>query len=171
MSKKYGLSGVGTNVEFGKAGQRIKDTGSNLAVRNAADDALAVLEVAEGTSGTHAVTKDQLDAIGTGILFRSLALANDSSATENIGATVTGTAAFRWQVNVTTAFDGTSPTLELGVSGTTSAITPSSEIDLTSIGQYTGICHLDVSGLTQMIATYAADSSTAGAALIIVEWI
>lgn len=170
MSKKYNLSGLSENVEFGKDGKRIKDTGANLAVRNPADSALAVLDVADGVGSTNAATKGQLDALATGVGLRSATLTFNAASTLNIGAAVTGSFGFKWQVSVSTVFDGAAPTLELGISGGVTDIATDAQIDLTTTGIYSGSCHLDISSSTQMIATYVADSSTAGVAVIIVEW-
>ena len=172
MAKRYGLDGIGTNVELGKAGVRVKANSGQVEFRSAADDAMIKIKALDGTSADDVVTKSQLDNVtvsGT-VNYRTLAHAFGTGASENVGATITGTVAFRWQVNVTTAYDGTAPTLDLGVSGDTDAIAPTADIDLTTIGQYSGVSALDVTSSTQLLATYTADSSTAGAATIIVEW-
>lgn len=75
------------------------------------------------------------------------------------------------EVEVNTAFNGTAPTVSIGVSGTTSKFAASSNFDLKTSGRYR--CHPQVvaEGSTQaLIATYAADSSSAGAALIRVAY-
>lgn len=73
-------------------------------------------------------------------------------------------------VKVTTAFDGTAPLLDIGVSGTVDAYMDQTEIDLTTIGTYVvDLFELDA-GPTAIIGTYAADSSTAGAASILVKY-
>ena len=73
-------------------------------------------------------------------------------------------------VDVTTAFDGTAPTLDIGVSGTTDLYMDQTEIDLKTIGTYiVDLYELD-SGPTAIIGTYAADSSAAGAASILVKY-
>ena len=160
-----------TNVELGKGGLRVKSNSGQVEFRNAGDSALVKVKALDGTADDDLVTKSQLDAVDTGdqVLYRTAALAFGTSSPLNIGATVTGTVAFRWQVNVKTAFDGTTPTLELGVSGDTDGVAPIAEIDLTAVGQYEGVCDLDVSSSTQIIGTYVADSSTAGSATIIVQ--
>ena len=73
-------------------------------------------------------------------------------------------------VKVTTAFNGTAPLLDIGIAGTTDLYMDRTEIDLNAIGTYiVNLYELDGAG-TAMIGTYAADSSTAGAASIFVEY-
>ena len=172
MSKKYGLTGLGTLVELGKAGVQLKANAGQVEVRNAADDALVKLKALDGTASDDLVTLNQLNNVTvSGVVnYRTATLAFNTTSPLNIGATVTGTYAYRWQVIVTTAFDGTAPTLDLGVAGTTDAIAPNTNIDLTTIGVYSGTSSLDITSSTQIIGTYVADASTVGAADIIIEW-
>ncbi len=72
------------------------------------------------------------------------------------------------RVYVDTAFSGgTAPSLSVGISGTTSKYLSSNQVDLTTVGIYEIYPGLtaDVSS-EALIATYAANSSTAGAARI-----
>lgn len=61
-SYKFGLIGVGDNVQLGKRGNRIKATPSGVAMRNAADDDFVRLQVADGVSPEDAVSKSQMEA-------------------------------------------------------------------------------------------------------------
>ena len=173
MSKKYDLTGLGANVELAKGGVRVKANSGQVEFKNAADDAMVKVKALDGTASDDVVTKSQLDAVSSsnGMPYVSAALAFGTSSPLNVGSAVTSTLAFRWSVAVTTAFDGTTPLLDIGVSGTTDAIADQTEIDLTAVGVYSGTASLDISSSTQIIATYAADSSTAGAAQIVVEYI
>lgn len=72
-------------------------------------------------------------------------------------------------VKVTTAFDGTDPTLSIGVSGTVEKFMSASEIDLKTVGTYI----VDLYSLEDnidVIATYVADSSTAGVCQILLKY-
>jgi len=70
-------------------------------------------------------------------------------------------------VNVKTAFNGTNPTVSIGVTGTLSKYAGTDDIDLTTVGIYAIYPDEDVTvGTEAIIATYAADSSSAGAAII-----
>jgi hypothetical protein len=59
----YGLVGIGTNIEFGKGGPRLKVNGTGLDVKNAADNALVILSAAEPTAATHVATKAYVDRL------------------------------------------------------------------------------------------------------------
>jgi hypothetical protein len=74
------------------------------------------------------------------------------------------------RVLVDTAFTGTAPTLSIGVSGTTSKYGSTGQIDLKTIGIYEWNPGVAIVGGEALIATYAADSSGAGAARIEVEY-
>ena len=172
MSKRYGLDGLGTNVELGKDGPRVKINSGQIEFKNAADDALVKIKALDGTSSDDLVTKSQLDAVDNSesIKRRNVVVDKDDSSAVNIGAAVTGTIGFRWQVNVTEVFDDGSSTLDLGVSGTPASIAANSLIDLTAVGQQSGLCNLDISSSTQMLATIDPKTSTTGIATVIVEY-
>lgn len=62
MSQKiYGLDGIGSNVEFGQYGLRIKSTGTVFEARTNDEGDLVILRAADGVDATDVVTKGQLD--------------------------------------------------------------------------------------------------------------
>ena len=62
MTKLTNVSGLGTDVEYGLNGPRIKKVGSDLELlRN--DDSLATFRIADGTASDHAVSVAQLEAV------------------------------------------------------------------------------------------------------------
>jgi hypothetical protein len=71
------------------------------------------------------------------------------------------------QVIVTTLFNGTAPTLSIGIVGTTSKYVATTEVDLKTVGIYEITPDVGVvAGTEALIATYSADSSSAGAATL-----
>jgi len=77
------------------------------------------------------------------------------------------------QVIIDTAFDGTAPTLSIGVSGTVSKYMASTQVDLKATAGTIFEVHPGVvaNGSTEaLIATYASDSSAAGSARILVYY-
>ena len=94
-----------------------------------------------------------------------------SGATLNIGDVApSGSKAKRAYITVTEAFNGsTESTLQIGVAGSTDSIAKTTEIDLHTLGEYEIICNEKFASNTQIIATYAADGATQGAAEIVVE--
>lgn len=78
----------------------------------------------------------------------------------------------RVSIVIDTAFNGT-PSLSIGVAGTTSKYGPSTSIDLTQAAGTTIQLHpsLAAQGVENLIATYAAGGASAGAARIIVEYV
>jgi len=71
---------------------------------------------------------------------------------------------------VDTAFNGTAPTATVGISGTTSKYTSTTDINLKVAGQYRIHPGLDAQGAEALIITYSADSSSAGAARVLVHY-
>lgn len=78
------------------------------------------------------------------------------------------------KVIIDTPFNGTSPQLSVGITGTTSKYMPTTAVDLkaaaTTVFEYDAGLPVEV-GSEALIATYAADSSSAGAARIEVEYV
>jgi hypothetical protein len=75
------------------------------------------------------------------------------------------------EVIVDTAFNGTAPTMSVGISGTTSKYMPATAVDLKTTGSYEYRANLIADGGTNaIIITYAADSSSAGAARVMVRY-
>lgn len=74
-------------------------------------------------------------------------------------------------VIVDTAFDGT-PSLSIGITGTTSKYAGTTDIDLTAAAGTLFQVHpnLDAQGIEALIATYSAGSATVGAARIVVHY-
>jgi len=72
---------------------------------------------------------------------------------------------------VDTAFNGTAPTMSVGVSGTASKYVGSSDVDLKTAGAYVVYNTNTANGSTEaLIITYSADSSSAGAGRVIVDY-
>lgn len=86
--------------------------------------------------------------------------------------TLPANAVINWvKVIVDTAFNGTAPTLSIGISGTLSKYMAATEVDLKTAGVYEVDPGLASVGSTEaLIATYAADTSSAGAARILIEY-
>jgi hypothetical protein len=74
------------------------------------------------------------------------------------------------KVVVDTPFNGTSPTMSVGISGTTSKYMASTQVDLKTAGIYEVDPGIAAAGAESLIITYAASSSSAGAARVLVEY-
>lgn len=59
--KRYGLSGISTNVELGKGGLKLKNNGSQVELRSNNELSLVELLAKDGTTAQSVVTKAQLD--------------------------------------------------------------------------------------------------------------
>ena len=92
--KNYGLIGVGTEVQLGKQGPKVKgDADTDVVSVTTEGDALTVIRAANAVSSSDLVTKAQLDASATGSDGASLLLgaATDSSYTDGALQTLTTT--------------------------------------------------------------------------------
>jgi hypothetical protein len=92
--KNYGLIGVGTEVQLGKQGPKIKgDADTDVLSVTTEGDALTTIRAANAVTSSDLVTKAQLDASATGSDGASLLLgeATDSSYTDGALQTLTTT--------------------------------------------------------------------------------
>ena len=92
--KNYGLIGVGTEVQLGKQGPKVKgDADTDVVSVTTEGDALTVIRAANAVSSSDLVTKAQLDASATGSDGASLLLgaATDSSYADGAISTLTTT--------------------------------------------------------------------------------
>ena len=90
--KNYGLIGVGTEVQLGKQGPKVKgDSDTDVVSVTTEGDVLTVIRAANAVSSSDLVTKAQLDAQSTGNDGASLELgaATDSSYTDGALQTLT----------------------------------------------------------------------------------
>lgn len=118
----------------------------------------------------------QISAAGTAALVgtvstRTVSLVFDSLATLPIGAAIPANATVvKALVKVVTPFNGTAPTVTLGGVGAAD-VAGAAETDLTVAGIYDITSFVSAGSATVYNATYVADSSTAGAATIILEYV
>jgi hypothetical protein len=104
--------------------------------------------------------------------FESVDIAYNSAATVNLGNAIpTGSKIISFMINVTQVFNGTTPTITLGKTGNTTLLATAIESDLVSVGLNGGSCYYLTSGSEQMLVTYSASSSTAGACSVIIEYV
>lgn len=89
MSKDYGLTGVGSPLELSKGGAKLKNSSGVLESRNNADDAYAILRVADGAASNDAVNKGQLDAVSQGNAFTTVAGDSGSALADSNSDTLT----------------------------------------------------------------------------------
>ena len=72
-------------------------------------------------------------------------------------------------VNVLTAFDGTNPTLDIGVSGDDDAIVPDSDIDLTTTGVQVMNKWYEMTSTENVIGTLAVSGASQGSCEVMVR--
>jgi len=64
-TKNFDIVGVGSNLQLGKAGFRLKINGTDIEAKDAADSALVNISVLTPTTANHAATKAYVDAGGS----------------------------------------------------------------------------------------------------------
>jgi hypothetical protein len=98
-------------------------------------------------------------------------LAFNSSGTVAMFSTGAGDIIDKIQVAVDTAFDGTSPSMSVGISGTVSKYVASTQVDLTTVGLYEINPGKSAQGVEALITTFTAGGgATAGAARVLVYY-
>jgi hypothetical protein len=95
-------------------------------------------------------------------------LAFGSAATLALFSTGAADVINKIQVVVDTPFNGTAPTVSIGVAGTVSKYSAVTDVDLKTAGVYEINPGLPAAGIEALIATYAADTSSAGAGRVLV---
>lgn len=171
MSKNYTLDGIGENIEFGKGGPRIKNNSGVMEVKNAADTDLVPLGVGDGSAANDAATKGQLDA-ATGVQIRKVDFAYNTSSPFNIGAQLpANSTVVGFLIQVDTIFDGTTPKVELGNSGTPDGIAQDTESDLTVVGVNTGEKWVEYTPATQLLGTLTLSGATQGAGSVLIKFV
>lgn len=96
-------------------------------------------------------------------------LAFNSSGTVNMFSTGAADIIDRVEVIVDTAFDGTTPSMSVGISGTVSKYMASSQVDLTTVGVYEVHPGKTAQGVEALVATFTAGGgASAGAARVLV---
>jgi hypothetical protein len=76
----------------------------------------------------------------------------------------------RVMVEVETAFDGT-PSLSVGVAGTTSKYMGTTDMDLSAIATFEVAPMIEEAGSVTPIVTYSAGGSTVGSARVTIWWV
>lgn len=98
-----------------------------------------------------------------------LTLNYDDSASQSLSASKSGRFIDKVIVKVTTAFDATGPTIDIGISGTTDKYVDQTEIDLTTLGTYVVEVANYESGAEEILATFGAGAAgSAGVAEIVI---
>jgi hypothetical protein len=95
-------------------------------------------------------------------------LAFGSAATLALFSTGAADVINKIQIVVDTPFNGTAPTVSIGVAGTVSKYSAVTDVDLKTAGVYEINPGIPAAGIEALIATYAADSSSAGSARILI---
>ena len=215
-----GTTGAFVRIGLGSTSVRLKNTGTALAVRNAADTADLPLTASQlSASGNDIVWNS--DAAGSGADWAYTLRRPSSGMTAAVVLTLPiddgtagqvlqtdGAGVLTWasagatghmdkldttslvfgstspvamfttgagdvidyiDVIVDTAFNGT-PTMSVGITGTTSKYVASGQVDLNTAGTYRTHPGLTAGGAESLIITYAAGSATAGAARVIVHY-
>jgi hypothetical protein len=96
-----------------------------------------------------------------------LTLNYDDGASQSLSSSKSGRFIDKVVVKVTTAFDATGPTIDIGITGTTDKYVDQTEVDLTTLGTYVIEVANYESGAEEILATFGAGSGgTAGVAEI-----
>jgi hypothetical protein len=148
---QFGIKGIGSNVQLGKAGSRIVTNGTALEVKNAANDALVIMRGLDGVGATDFATTAQIIHDVYGINLRKATVNFDDSIV-NIGSELPlGSIVLGVLVNVNIAF-GIEAELTIGVTGDPEVLLPSSAINLGDVALFGGFVYR-LSSYNQLIAT------------------
>jgi len=135
-----------------------------------AGDLTLVLPNSDGDSGNALTTDGSGNLSWTdmdSVCAKMLMLNWDDGASQSLAAAAAGRYIDKISVKVTTAFDGTTPGIDIGISGTTDKYVDTTEIDLTTLGTYVIDVSNYESGSEEILATFTAGGgASAGVAEI-----
>lgn len=167
--KNYGLSGVHRTLQLGKQGPVLvgnADTDSfSVTLQDAAT--LTNMSGANATSGTHFITKSQLDAVYTEATFLANVNYNDSSPIL-LGNISYGTKTIITTFEVTTAFDDPAAVVTVGDSSNNSLLMSDSyaEIEVTGTYQTVNVVEFENDSTLNIYVTQAGATQGAGTVLV-----
>lgn len=134
-------------VDDGTAGQVLQTDGNGV-----------TSWVSAGTTAAN----DKLDT--TALVF-------NSSSTVAMFTTGAADVIEYFEIVVDTAFNGTSPSMSVGISGTVSKYVASTQVDLATVGKYVVHSNLVAQGAESLVITFtAAGGASAGAARVIAHF-
>jgi hypothetical protein len=167
--KNYGLSGVHRTLQLGKQGPVLvgnADTDSfSVTLQDAAT--LTNMSGANATSGTHFITKSQLDAVYTEATFLANVNYNDSSPIL-LGNISYGTKTIITTFEVTTAFDDPAAIVTVGDSSDNSLLMSDSyaEIEVAGTYQTVNVVEFASNSTLNIYVTQAGATQGAGTVLV-----
>lgn len=168
--KNYGLSGVHRTLQLGKQGPVLvgnADTDS-FSVTLQDGTTLTNMDGANATSGTHFITKSQLDAVYTEAQFLANVNYNDSSPIL-LGNISSGTKTIITTFTVSTAFDDANAVVTVGNSGNNSLLMSDDYCEVESTGVYQTINTVEFASNTSLNIYVTPGSASAGVGNVLVS--
>ena len=169
--KNFGLAGVANDVQLGKQGPKIQADAQNETVSftDKTGNALVTASGANAVSSADFVTKAQLDKVNNseGTLRINYA---QGDGTSTIGTIPAGAKTILTTIEITTAFNGTGPTLRIGAAGNNELLSKGADTDITQPAMFQTI-NTHVFNADTAIKVYPnLISSTQGTATITVSY-
>ena len=168
--KNYGLSGVHRTLQLGKQGPVLvgnADTDSfSVTLQDAAT--LTNMSGANATSGTHFITKSQLDAVYTEATFLANVNYNDSSPIL-LGNISYGTKTIITTFEVTTAFDDPAAIVTVGDSSDNSLLMSDSYAEIEVAGTYQTVNVVEFASNSTLNIYVTPAGATQGAGTVLVS--
>lgn len=90
IHKQYGLTGVSSNLQFGKGNGRIKVESNVFKVRNTADDDYLTIKAANPVDLQDLTTKAYVDSVAQGLIIKDSVVAATNGLTTELEAGITG---------------------------------------------------------------------------------
>ena len=167
--KDYGLIGVGRNLQLGKQGPVLvgnADTDSfTVTLQDAAT--LTTLGGANATSGTHFITKSQLDSVYTEATFLANVNYNDTSPIL-LGNISSGTKTIITTFDVTTAFN-TNAVVTIGTSANANLLMSDNYAEIEVVGTYQTINTVEFASNSALNIYVTQGGATQGAGTVLVS--
>jgi hypothetical protein len=171
MTKRWDITGVGA-LNLANSGVSVEDESGLVAVRRSGR--YASMRGAAGIGAADLITKTQIDALDANSLIRTLSadFTFETSSPFDLGGVLPGgSTILGWRVNITTAFDGTTPALNIGDVDTADNIASVAPADMTSAGVHSDYTWTEYDEDIQLFGTLVLSGASQGAGTISVEYI
>lgn len=171
MTKRWDITGLSV-LNLAQSGTGLEDESGIVALRR--NGRYASARGATATGATDLITRTQMDALDANSMIRVLSVDFDyeTSSPFTLGDVLPGgSTVLGWRVNITTVFDGTTPTLDIGDVDTDDNIATVSSADMEATGTHSDKTWVEYEEDIQIYGTLNLSSATQGAGTLSIDYI
>jgi hypothetical protein len=162
---------ISSYFQIGLQGPRVKNNAGNIDARNAGDTAYVNVRGLDPVANNDFVTLEYFNAHNEGAAGLEYVTLTLAQATVVSTGTIPGGSVIRDAfINVTTPYNGTTPTFAITITTGGATVMATTDSDLTTNGQYDVPQVTSVGSTSTITATFAGAGVSAGAALLYIGY-